>query len=182
MNENIPGPLNCRVDLRNRKGVSIRRAKPRGKKEDVEALRQLLEIKSLMFFVSEDVASEVKKKPPSFWKGLVKVLDSFNFTSLQHRIRYGDKYHYRHGVTFGGPYPEIKDQIRSFLEEMSGVSNKSEHEYDARELANCYKNKMDYFMTIDERTILRYKDKIKEKFGIKAITPTRLLEKLTSNY
>lgn len=142
------------------------------KKNSVEALKILLTIKSLEFYVSEDTSSEIKKKCNN--EALQKIIDRFKFISLQHRIKYGEKYRYGHGVTFGGPYPEIKEKIKQFLEYRNNTVNKNEHEYDARELANSYK-KIDYFVTIDYRTILAYQDDIKIQFGIRVVSPKQLL-------
>ena len=154
---------------------------PKGKEADAKAIKSLLNTKFLQFFVSEDSASEVEKtsKPGgSFQKeAFIKILSAFSFASTQHRIRYGDKYRFGHGVTLGGPYPDIKDKIKKLLEELSGCSS----EYDARELANCYKTDIKYFLTIDERTILIYRDAIKRKFGINILKPSGLVKELNSN-
>ncbi len=46
---------------------------------------------------------------------------------------------------------------------------------DAQHVFQAIKNKVDYFVTTDDRTILRYKNELESTYGIKAVTPSQLL-------
>ncbi len=46
---------------------------------------------------------------------------------------------------------------------------------DAQHVFQAIKNKVDCFVTTDDRTILRYKSELESTYGIKAVTPSQLL-------
>ena len=152
------------------------------KKKEADALKELMKMPNIQKVASEDSASEVKttgmKEPEK--RQFVMTLDDIEFVSLQHRIKYGDMYRYGRKVTFGGPHPEIKDKIKKLLVQLSGSTDPKRHEYDAMELANCYSTDIDYFVTIDKRTVLKFKKEIERGFRIKVISPSDLLHVVRS--
>lgn len=155
---------------------------PLGKQEDAEALKKLLKMRSIKHIASEDSYAESRKKMKYNEQKIFKEIhDEIQFVSLQHRIPLDGTYRFGHGVTYGGPYPEIKGKIESFLAKLTGFKKRGNYDdYDARELANCYQNNTDYFVTIDIRTIIKFKKEIEKEFGIKVIRLSELLEKLIS--
>lgn len=148
------------------------------KEENIKALNQLLSFKLIIQFVTAaDSCSELQKKCQNDLDRkdkLTKIFDRFKFINLGHRAKYGARYRYGDHINFGPKYPSICKEISEFLQKESGLGD-DEHEYDSMHLANCYKADIDYFLTIDRNTILKYRDKIKKKFGIKIVTPIELL-------
>jgi hypothetical protein len=53
-------------------------------------------------------------------------------------------------------------------------------EMDARHIFQAAKNGLDYFITRDEETILKYEAEIRSAVGIQALLPTELLRRLAS--
>lgn len=160
---------------------------PQEKGLDAKALSELMKMSGIKKVASEDSACEVtsvikkRRMGESERRQFVEVLDRREFVSLQHRSRFGDRPRFGHGVTFGGPYPEVKDKIKALLVRLSGSTDPEEHEYDARELANCYKKTdIDYFVTIDYRTILAFRKEIQKSFGVEVISPNDLRQILKS--
>jgi len=147
------------------------------KENNLNALIQILGLKFVQFFTSADACSELERtcqSNPNRKDKLLKTFDKFKFINLGHRARFGDRYRFGDHINFGPKYPKIQEKISEFLQKES-KSDTKEHYYDSMHLSNCYKTDIDYFLTIDSRTILEYKDKIKEIFGIKVVTPVELL-------
>lgn len=147
------------------------------KKDDIKALNQLLKYKYIQFVTAADSCSELQIKcqnDPNRRDKLIKIFDRFKFINLGHRAGYRARYRYGDHINFGPKYPGVDKEISEFLQKESG-SDAKEHEYDSMHLSNCYKTDVDYFLTIDRNTILKYRDKIKKKFAIKVITPVEIL-------
>jgi len=147
------------------------------KEENIKALNQLLKYNFIQFITSADSASELQitcQNNPTKKNKLLEIYNRFKFIDLGHRAKYGGLYRYGDHINFGPKYPPIQKEINEFLQKESGLGSQ-EHEYDSMHLSNCYKTDVNYFLTIDRNTILKYRDKIKRKFGINIVTPIELL-------
>ena len=52
------------------------------------------------------------------------------------------------------------------------------HEDDARHIFQAVRNGVDYFVTVDRKSILRYADELESRFGIRVVLPSKLIRDL----
>lgn len=77
----------------------------------------------------------------------------------------------RGGSRLGGP-EVVKEADLGALESILP------HEEDARHVFQAVRNHVDYFVTVDRRSILRYADELRSSFGIHAVLPSELIVEL----
>lgn len=77
-------------------------------------------------------------------------------------------------VFYNHPYDDTNlNQVKEFLKKKGNNSD-----FDARYIANSMlpQNHIDYFVTVDKKSLWNYKNGIEEKFGVKVRLPSELIE------
>ena len=142
---------------------------------ELEAFNKILDLHdagSVELFTSAEVADELSAIPEKHRESHLEVFE--RFLDLPRIEKIG-------GVTrlgpMGLPTSNPLRKMRNRLKE-AGLD-----ETDAMHVFIATTNRVEYFVTTDKKTILRYADQIKEASGIKAVLPSdfqKLLESSTA--
>jgi len=156
--------------------------------EDAEALAQISDLHFVDFITSDKSLEELLKTPNEKRRNLFKVLYSFlkklpkTILVAEHGGTYGE---FMYGYTLYGGWGEEED-IYHFVTEIKKIFDKD----DAMHISYAIFHHCDYFLTIDEKTILNRVKINKQKLNrildilsskTKFVNPADLYEKLKIN-
>ena len=122
--------------------------------------------KEIELFTSEHVEEELNKIPVQYRQ---QHLDIYEMFSSVPKLRVGGLTRMGPG---GGPMANPKKRI------MNSLTTLLPDEDDAWHLFIASQNRISYFVTADESTIIKHKDKIKNICGLEVLLPSKYLIKL----
>lgn len=152
--------------------------------KELRALTKLSKRKGVEFLISEESLAEIRKLPEQSQKR--KDLEKLYFklkkgkTVIRNsRVVWDDPI-----ATWDSPdvcwnHPYDNTDLNKVKQFLAGRGNTNE--FDARYIANSMlpENKIDVFLTVDKKSIWKYRDEIKQRFNVVVELPSELEHELT---
>lgn len=151
--------------------------------KEVIALKELSKWRNVEFLISEESLAEIRKLPENSLKR--KDLEQLYFKLKKGKtIIRNSKVVWSDSIAtwsspdvfFNHPYDDTDlNKVKRFL-----ASRSNTNEFDARYLTNSMlpENEVDIFLTLDKKSIWKYRNEIKERFNVVVKLPTELKQKL----
>jgi hypothetical protein len=145
--------------------------------QEAAALRELETRRTageIALYTSHVTKEEIAKTPAEHRQPLIDLYDMYeNVPAMEEEFRMPRRLgSLRSGLTDG---PIVQDEALGLL--LSVLPD----ELDARHIFQAAKNGLDYFITRDEETILKYAAEIRSAVGVQPLLPTELLQRLVSS-
>jgi hypothetical protein len=139
------------------------------KSEEQEALKDIFNLykQKEIQLVSSDKAKEELEKIPKEWRAKhIEIYDLLDNLPTIPEKRVQD-------IIGGGfiPFPREDTNLRTLKKILSPK--------DAEHVFQASSHKCSYFLTVDERTILKHADEINNLVGIEALLPSQLLRRIS---
>ena len=146
-------------------------AKEDVKESELIAIMQLLRkrlLEEIYIFTSESTLDELNKIPEKYRE---KHLDVYSDIEL---IPKAEKKKMTSMLFMPGPILFLQSENPAYWELKTILPDKM----DAEHLLNASEKQIVYFITVDERTILKFANKIKDKTNLRAMLPSQLMTEL----